>query len=149
MSLFQLIYVSRSSRVMDDAALHAIQQTAVRVNDERSITGVLLYAAGNFMQVLEGDPARIAELYASICGDPRHTRMQCIFFGPVPARMFPGWSMGVFDMDKLAVTLNRTRLSALISSHYEDVTRPIAYDDLVALLDVFVEETEAQAATCA
>jgi len=44
-------------------------------NSRLGITGMLLYKAGLFLQVLEGDSVRVRELYSKIASDERHRAM--------------------------------------------------------------------------
>ncbi|MCK6375779.1 MAG: BLUF domain-containing protein, partial [Zoogloea sp.] len=64
--LVQLIYVSSAARLLDEQALRAILESSVRHNTPQAVTGMLLYANGAFMQVLEGDEAAVAETMSRI-----------------------------------------------------------------------------------
>jgi hypothetical protein len=91
--LTQLIYVSHLVN-QDESALAAILESAVRRNRQSGITGILLYAEGNLIQVLEGDPIAVQETYGRISIDQRHGDITCLQNEEVAARSFPEWSMG-------------------------------------------------------
>jgi hypothetical protein len=93
MSLIQLIYVSDLVN-QDEAAIAPILASAVRHNAENGITGMLLYARGNFLQVLEGEPAAVEATYARILQDPRHQNATLLTRDAVSERHFPDWRMG-------------------------------------------------------
>lgn len=92
--LVQLIYVSSATHLLDEQALRAILESSVRHNTPQAVTGMLLYANGAFMQVLEGDEAAVAETMSRIRADPRHHSIYELCAGPVAAREFGTWSMG-------------------------------------------------------
>lgn len=95
MDLTQLIYVSSASVELSDAQLDDILASAVRHNKDNEITGLLLYAHGSFMQVLEGDRARVEETYTRILHDLRHRSSMVLHKEPIDAREFPDWSMAI------------------------------------------------------
>lgn len=92
--LVQLIYVSSAARLLDEQALRAILESSIRHNTPQAVTGMLLYANGAFMQVLEGDEAAVAETMSRIRADPRHHDIYELCASPVTAREFGAWSMG-------------------------------------------------------
>ncbi len=96
---FSLIYVSKqTARDTHEAAtrgmLVSIQKTAQAHNSQKSIRGVLLFAAGHFMQWLEGAEASVRALMARIATDPRHEDIQVIYTGTGPAQLSQ-WSMSL------------------------------------------------------
>lgn len=128
----QLLYVSNTSRALDEASLNAILETARRNNTARAITGILLYLDGAFLQVLEGQADVIDEIYRRITSDPRHWETQLLLDRPAP-RAFGAWSMGFERLDgpgrdgAFALTLDR----ALERIHAESLR------DLPALVKTF------------
>lgn len=95
MGLCQLIYVSTARDAdMDEAELARILESAVRHNSPDGITGMLLYAGGSFMQVLEGEQAMVEATFARVKHDPRHRDVIIIDERQVEARDFSQWRMG-------------------------------------------------------
>lgn len=94
MALINLIYVSRAVEELPEAELDKILASSVRHNKPQSVTGLLLYAEGSFMQVLEGDAASVEETFTRIQKDPRHTDIYVLEQGPIEARSFEHWHMG-------------------------------------------------------
>lgn len=94
MRLIQLIYVSNAHHEMAAAELEAILEVAARENAARGITGMLLYANGSFLQILEGDPATVDGLIERISRDPRHANIFVIAREAIAERSFARWSMG-------------------------------------------------------
>lgn len=93
MALIQLIYVSSAIEELNDEQLDRILESSVRHNQPQSVTGMLLYARGNFMQVIEGEEAAINETYHRICQDPRHHNIFLLSREPIAKREFSTWSM--------------------------------------------------------
>jgi hypothetical protein len=92
-NLRQLVYVSAPARPMKDSELFEIVETARRGNAESNVTGMLLYAEGAFIQVLEGDPQTVERLLRKIKRDPRHRRFLILLDRVAQNRDFEDWPM--------------------------------------------------------
>ncbi|MDQ2795248.1 MAG: BLUF domain-containing protein [Bacteroidota bacterium] len=92
--LCQLIYRSRAAKPFSSAALAALLRASRLRNQERHISGILLYAGEQFMQVIEGYEPTLTTLYDHIRADPRHTDVQLLAYGPATGRWFADWRMG-------------------------------------------------------
>lgn len=90
----QIIYFSRATRPMSGEDLKGLLDKARTHNQAHKISGLLLYQAGFFLQVLEGDPEVVMDLFARIEKDERHTGVQMLFDQEVAERGFADWSMG-------------------------------------------------------
>ena len=93
MALIQLIY---SSTLVNDTqdVMANILQTSRRANKSRNISGMLLCAKGNVLQVLEGEDDTVSELYGSIELDKRHNNIFLLSKTQVTGRQFASWDMG-------------------------------------------------------
>jgi hypothetical protein len=98
-SVFQLVYQSEATGPMDGEALRELLRQARDKNHRLAVTGVLLYKAGGFLQVLEGDEETVRALYATICEDLRHEAVETLLTTGIERRVFPGWSMGLEDLE--------------------------------------------------
>lgn len=99
MALEHLIYVSSATHEMEPEELDAILAAAHRNNARAGVTGMLLYAGGTFLQVLEGESHAISGIFARIARDPRHHGVIEIERARIDARSFGGWSMGFRRLD--------------------------------------------------
>lgn len=90
----QIIYVSAAKRPQTDAELIGLLNVSRVRNKAADLSGLLLYDQGCFLQVLEGEPARLAAMFAKIARDERHHRISKLVDAPVDARSFAAWSMG-------------------------------------------------------
>lgn len=95
----QLGYVSTAKIPMPRDALLELLQQAREANSADSITGLLLYHDGHFVQVLEGPETRVRELYERILRDPRHHDIAIVFEQAIDRREFADWSMGFKALD--------------------------------------------------
>ena len=125
----QLIYASRAVARFDTPALTALLEQSRARNAGLDVTGLLLFAQGSFLQLLEGPAAAVDEVYASIQRDERHDGIRLLCREPAPARLFPDWTMGFEtpDEDRLVSEL----------PGYRPATRfPFVAGDLVPNADV-------------
>jgi EAL domain-containing protein (putative c-di-GMP-specific phosphodiesterase class I) len=98
--LIHLIYNSAAVRPFTEAELAALLDKARNKNAASNVTGMLLHVEGTFFQVLEGAPADIDALAATIAADPRHARMTTIIREPIARRSFSEWTMGFSQMSR-------------------------------------------------
>ena len=90
----ELVYLSTALYLMTDDELKAILGDARKNNTINSITGILLYAEGTFIQVLEGARADVDKLFKHIEKDKRHKGIIKLLDRNIEQRNFPDWSMG-------------------------------------------------------
>ncbi len=100
--LFNLIYTSRSNGTMTIDQIDQIVAVARDRNQELKITGILLYKDNTFMQLLEGNPTNVKELfYGSIAKDERHKKVKVVTEDEVAERSFKNWFMAFEDLGNL------------------------------------------------
>ena len=92
------MYVSYAAHPLTDADLNTLLENSRLNNQERGITGMLMYIDGKFIQVLEGKKADINEMYDVILSDPRHKKVSKIIEGRSVRRNFEDWTMGFKSM---------------------------------------------------
>ncbi|MBF9143494.1 BLUF domain-containing protein [Hymenobacter properus] len=91
--MHHIIYMSQATTALTDDKLAALLAQARRDNEERGVTGLLLYGDKQFMQVMEGEAEVLAPLYDHIAKDPRHTGLIKLADKAVEQRSFADWSM--------------------------------------------------------
>lgn len=92
--MFNIIYLSTAASLFNDFELAEILSISRDNNVVNGVTGMLLYADGTFMQVLEGDKDVVMRTYRKILLDERHRNVIELAAGPLTDRNFPDWSMG-------------------------------------------------------
>ena len=93
---FQLLYISAATHDFTEEELQELLALARVKNEERGVSGMLLFHEGSFIQALEGEQKQVEEIYNKIGQDPRHAETQILFRGEVDHRDFDGWSMGFY-----------------------------------------------------
>jgi hypothetical protein len=88
-----LLYCSAAIRPFQEEQLADLLEQARAYNKRHSITGLLCYDKGHFVQVLEGSPDEVNRLFARIERDPRHHHVQVLCRGTSSRREFVDWSM--------------------------------------------------------
>jgi uncharacterized Fe-S cluster-containing MiaB family protein len=90
----QCIYMSAAVEAMDSDTLMALLAKARRNNERSGLLGMLLYAGGSFLQVLEGRAPTVDAIYRRIQADPRHDSIVLLVREPIQERSFEDWTMG-------------------------------------------------------
>lgn len=96
-SIRQLAYISAARRPFSLVRLSDLLLSTRERNHARGLSGVLVYAEGSFLQVLEGPSSAVCSTFSSIERDRRHHRLLRVFDGDVATRSFGDWSMGFVD----------------------------------------------------
>jgi Sensors of blue-light using FAD len=95
MDLVQCIYCSTCTNPSFAAPeLKALLDNCRTSNAARNVTGMLLFHAGAFFQVLEGDRTVVEALFEKISSDKRHCNAKKIILEPIAERAFAAWTMG-------------------------------------------------------
>jgi len=90
---YRLVYSSAATAEMERSDLTRMLEESRLRNVKRGITGVLLFADGVFLQVLEGARDDVEDLMASLRRDPRHRDIKVILEEEVETGAFPTWRM--------------------------------------------------------
>jgi hypothetical protein len=131
MPVFRMLYVSGATRPMTDSDLDGILAASRRNNARDDITGVLLWADGAFIQVLEGEEARVRKVAARIRNDLRHRNFMVLVEGSYPERAFGSWSMGYKRLEP-----GRPENDALFRTSREALAQRISPNDTEMVLEV-------------
>ena len=105
MNIVRLIYASRLKKKLDHAAVEKIADMSRRNNKKLGVTGALCSSPRGFLQILEGPPAAVNDLYNRIVRDPRHADVTLLEYVKVPFREFENWSMAYVRTDEIAQAL--------------------------------------------
>lgn len=135
-----LVYRSRAVRSPTLAALLGLLIESRGHNATHAITGVLLYVDGGYLQLLQGEPARVDALMERIARDPRHRDIE-VLLDEEHARppLFPAWSMGFLHFSALEAEVGEG-LMRNDEDALERVLRARAGEPEAALLAEVVQE---------
>jgi hypothetical protein len=92
-SLHRILYVSAAAQTLTPAELDELLLVARANNALNDVTGALLYADGDFMQLLEGPREQVTETFRRIERSPMHRGVIALMNDPVDQREFATWSM--------------------------------------------------------
>ena len=87
--LNRVVYMSTAVGVLRAEELDRIYFRAKSSNAQASITGLMLFYEGAFLQVLEGPIAGVSSLLERIRRDRRHANFTVLEAGPAEERLFP------------------------------------------------------------
>lgn len=104
MGLHQLVYISQITA--DESVLNSIHSHAVRNNTARTVTGMLLFVQGRFLQVLEGDRKDVHHTFEKIKEDSRHDHVTLLLDKPIEERNFSHWNMGFKHLQESELAQN-------------------------------------------
>ncbi|MDD1780095.1 BLUF domain-containing protein [Enterovibrio sp. ZSDZ35] len=97
--MIRLIYASSATIEFSESKLMKVLGQARANNENENVSGLLLYAKGNFFQVLEGETQTVDALFSKIEQDERHTSVVVIDRSEIEARAFADWSMGFKNLE--------------------------------------------------
>lgn len=128
------VYCSRAAEGVDDVEVDRIIEWSQRSNIDRDITGVLVFGSGVFFQWIEGPPAEVEKLIASLHGDARH-------YDIVPLdrsvekrdRLYPNWEMERVGADDIRAVLQDALESAENENNIATLTRILTHLDVRSL----------------
>jgi hypothetical protein len=92
--LISVLYSSTATVPFEEPALARLLAQCRAANADAGVTGMLLYRAGRFFQVLEGREPVVRSLVERIGLDERHGGMRVLVDSPVEVREFAEWTMG-------------------------------------------------------
>jgi hypothetical protein len=91
-ALYNVVYCSRATPDMNEAAVQRIIATARRWNPEHGVTGMLVFGSGIFFQWLEGPRDNVMALMSRLRDDRRHDSIVLLSeVEDVRERLFPDW----------------------------------------------------------
>ena len=93
MQLQELVYTSLSDIHADPDDVKDILTASEKNNKRLEITGLLLYDGERYIQILEGDPEKVDDLFGKIKADSRHVDIELLHKGPITGRSFQNWRM--------------------------------------------------------
>ena len=101
--LRRIIYISTATDALASTGAESVRTQSAGNNARDRITGLLAFAGGSFLQMIEGPVAEMSELFARIESDPRHTDIEILLDEPATQRFFSDWSMHYLDLDRASV----------------------------------------------
>ncbi|MCL5128841.1 MULTISPECIES: BLUF domain-containing protein [unclassified Algibacter] len=126
MTLRRLIYSSQAVKLFNKRELLDLLHESRGFNSIDNISGVLMHKEGYFLQVIEGDPIMIHDLFNRIEKDPRHMDLKILHDCTIKKRMFSNWNMGCTDFDDPELSM--------LPGLRTDLTNPEVIEELITNL---------------
>ncbi len=121
--IYSLVYCSRASAGIDEAAVAQIIRAAQRDNPRQGITGLLVFGSGIFFQWLEGSREQVMGLMGRLRNDTRHNNIvQLSDSEEVRERLFPDWDMELVESDEIRDVLEDALSTAEDPSNINTLT---------------------------
>lgn len=129
----RIIYISSATKYLSSEEVESLMLKNREKNSINGITGVLLYADGDFFQVIEGPTIKLNKLFQNIQKDSRHRGILTMDNIEIKEKHFPNWSMGFYTStyEKLSKINNYQTINKQCLSHFDD-------KKCLALIDSFI-----------
>jgi hypothetical protein len=120
----------------DPAAITDILEVSVRNNKKNNITGMMLYAEANIVQVLEGEKISVMGTFNRIMVDKRHVGIYVLYEREILERDFDAWSLGYKVLKK--VDIERAGLTTdAFKVREQEIERRVRPGDALRVLKSF------------
>ena len=124
--LYTLCYVSNQNVSFNKEDIRDLFKSSRNDNEQRQITGILLYNEGSFFQVLEGEKDIIMPLFQKIKKDPLHKDLIVIFDKPAEP-LFKTYNTGFSviqnneDLESLKAYMNARSDTSAVSASIQSI----------------------------
>lgn len=130
---YAISYVSTAHKDLQEHEIDDIMVETSKQNNDKNITGILLYNERNFFQLLEGEKETVESLYEKIKQDHRHKDIIQILEKPVYKSAFDGYLTDfVTDTRKF----NESQLRHYL--HYIEVLDPKSQEGVKRIIEVMM-----------
>jgi len=103
MELYRIIYLSKMSVETQREDIIDLIDTSKKNNQNRGLTGMLMFSNKNFMQILEGDVLQLNRTFESIMQDNRHHEIYMLEYVRISRRLFGDWEMKLVSLDDYVI----------------------------------------------
>ncbi|RYY32138.1 MAG: BLUF domain-containing protein [Sphingobacteriaceae bacterium] len=103
--MHNIIYISTSDKLLNDFELAELLTVSRENNKAVDVTGMLLYAEGTFIQVLEGHKDDVQYIYKKVLNDYRHRNITELANSSINKRNFENWAMGFSSVNREVFSL--------------------------------------------
>lgn len=131
----QILYCSLAKQPMDEAALHALAQSAAALNRMDHITGLLMHSDSVFVQLIEGPRHAVQHLWTRLLRDPRHFGIvQLYHYRELETRTCQNWDMKLVSVDML---------QSIVHQAHEEVRagRPSVWAQAIERMDFLLSDS--------
>jgi Xaa-Pro aminopeptidase len=98
--VLSLTYFSSTADILSKEQRDALVRNSRADNEDRGVTGMMLYTGSNFIQTIEGPDEAVDALFTLIDADPRHHDVFIVRREEIVTRRFTAWFMGYREISK-------------------------------------------------
>jgi hypothetical protein len=98
--MYELVYYSIAEPDFSEPDILQMLNASVDRNRRVGITGCLLYHKGVFVQLLEGEKAKVQSLFEKIAADARHNHVTLLASAEKESRIFNDWNMAFIPLNE-------------------------------------------------
>ena len=105
--LHALMYSSIADPNLSPQDIEQLVNDARRNNARHELTGLLVFQAGCFLQILEGDRKKLSNLFEQkLMRDPRHSAVNLFYDEALHERRFRFWHLAFSDLNQQSVRIS-------------------------------------------
>lgn len=104
-SVTRILYTSAPSPSLDGESLKRLIKSARGTNAALCVTSLLVRCGGYFLQVLEGNPDTVEELFCRISRDQRHAGVSMLAREKADQHLFGHWPLGFSVLSPVQVAM--------------------------------------------
>ncbi len=130
---YAISYISTASNSVNKDEIKELLNKSEKRNDEKEITGLLLYSEGHFFQIIEGEKQEVSQLYNKIINDQRHSDVIKLFETEIKREAFDGYKS---DMVSESSGYNISTFKTY--SNYLEILSPQKRNAVENLLKAFI-----------
>ena len=102
----RLIYKSVAQPgVFDTNSLRVLANNAANNNRRLGVCGILTISNSSFLQVLEGTPRFVNEIFVKIVKDERHRDIELISYEEIVKSEFDDWDMKLVELNQIDASI--------------------------------------------
>lgn len=136
--LYRIIYISRLNFKPSYRKIKALKQQVVSNNQQRNITGFLLFNKEYFIGAIEGERTVLNELFNKMTKDQRHFDIEIVSYESIEDRTFNNWGLTLLETAPAYVKIKKQHGTQKIFNPYFLSNREIY--DLLYETDSYYEK---------
>lgn len=142
--MLQLVYISEAKEDISLQEVNEIVAKATAFNQQKHITGCLVFHGGHFLQILEGPENEVKQLFDKIIVDQRHSSVQLLRQEITEKQHFASWNMAFHGFDDREIKkMSQKMFKEDLTSFSQFVSKPTFTSEIFwTYVKILLEESE-------
>lgn len=142
--MLQLVYISEAKEDISLQEVNEIVTEATEFNEQKNITGCLVFHGGHFLQILEGAENEVKSLFDKIMEDQRHSSVQLLRQEITEKQHFASWNMAFHGFDDREIKkMSQKMFKEDLTSFSQFVSKPTFTSEIFwTYVKILLEESE-------